>query len=130
METLGKRIVFLLSVLILCIAQWGVALAQSDLDEDGIPDIADPETIVLSDTTLVAGAYEFRDLIITNNAVLTNIDGLASLISMEGHLTISGNAITAAASAAPFQVKATVMPKTSNNRPPSGPLRPSRTKSR
>src|SRR5215510_87788 len=44
--------------------------------------------------------------------------------------TISGKAITAAARAAPFQVKMMVMPKVSYSQPPIGPRRPNSTSNR
>ena len=44
--------------------------------------------------------------------------------------TISGKPITAAATAAPFQVKATVTPNQSASKAPTGPRRPSSSSSR
>ena len=47
------------------------AARQSDVDRDGIPDAIDPATIINTNSTLSAGTYVFKNLIITNNAVLT-----------------------------------------------------------
>ena len=47
------------------------AARQSDVDHDGIPDAVDPATIINTNVTLSAGAYTFKNLIITENSVLT-----------------------------------------------------------
>ncbi len=49
----------------------GIAIAQTDLDEDGIPDPEDIEVIISSNILLAAGDYSFQNLIITNNAIVT-----------------------------------------------------------
>lgn len=53
---------------------------QHDLDEDGIGDVCDLETVVPTNKILEAGEYIFKNLIITNNSVLT----LNSNTSLEG----------------------------------------------
>ena len=47
------------------------AARQSDIDGDGISDAIDHTTVINTNVTLSAGAYVFKNLIITNNAVLT-----------------------------------------------------------
>lgn len=49
----------------------GIAFAQTDLDDDGIPDSEDIEVIILSNIVLTAGEYSFQNLIIRNNATVT-----------------------------------------------------------
>jgi hypothetical protein len=48
-----------------------VSAVPGDLDNDGTADNIDPQTVVSSSATLPAGEYSFRNLTITNNAVLT-----------------------------------------------------------
>lgn len=88
MKMLNKGIIFLISFFIFSFAFWGVALAQGDLDGDGIPDSEDPETIVSVNKTLEAGEYTFKNLIITNNSVLT----LNSSTTIEGFKGVKINA--------------------------------------
>ena len=59
-----------------------------DLDNDGVPNIEDPETVVLINKTLEVGEYTFKNLIITNNSVLT----LNSDTSLEGFKGVKINA--------------------------------------
>lgn len=49
----------------------GGAFAQGDLDEDGIPDAEDPETLLTTSKELEAGEYTFLHLVIANASVLT-----------------------------------------------------------
>jgi hypothetical protein len=65
----------------------GVA-SPSDLDGDGILDSEDPETIISTNITLDAGEYTFKNLVITNNSVLT----LNSNTSLEGFKGVKINA--------------------------------------
>ncbi len=60
------------------------------------------------------------------------VSSLASTASMASRIarTSKGNAITPAATAAPCQVKITVMPKVSYSQPPIAPRRPSATSSK
>ena len=58
-------------VILLIMLLSGITSAQGDLDNDGIPDDADPETIVTADTMLESGVYSFQNLIISNSANLT-----------------------------------------------------------
>ena len=47
------------------------AARQSGIDGDGISDTIDHTTVINTNATLSAGAYVFKNLVITNNAVLT-----------------------------------------------------------
>ena len=85
---LNKGILSLISFFILRFAFWGMALAQIDLDGDGIPNSEDPETIVSANDTLEAGEYTFQNLIITNNSVLT----LNSVDTLQGFKGVNINA--------------------------------------
>ena len=58
------------------VASVHAAARQTDIDGDeisdgGISDAVDTATIINTNVTLSAGAYVFKNLIITNNAVLT-----------------------------------------------------------
>ena len=60
-----------------------VSAAPGNLDNDDLADNIDPDTIVSSSATLPAGEYSFRNLTITNNAVLT-LNSNTSLSGFKG----------------------------------------------
>jgi hypothetical protein len=64
----------------------------NDLDGDGIGDVCDEETIISTNTTLEAGEYTFKNLIITNNSVLT-LNSDTSLEGFKGVRIIAENLI-------------------------------------
>ncbi|MCD6528247.1 lamin tail domain-containing protein [bacterium] len=69
----------------------------SDLDKDGIIDSYDPETIISFNTELEAGEYTFKDLIITNNAILilnssTTLEGFKGVKIIADNLSIDAGA--------------------------------------
>lgn len=73
----------------------------SDLDQDGVIDSFDPETIVSTTTTLEAGEYNFKDLIIRDGARLI-LNSSSSLSGFQGvkikaiNLTIDSNSTISA----------------------------------
>jgi len=73
----------------------------SDLDQDGIIDSFDPETIISTTTTLKAGEYNFKDLIIRDGARLI-LNSSSSLSGFQGvkikaiNLTIDSNSAISA----------------------------------
>jgi len=70
-RTLIKLGVFFWVFLVSAVVPLGGVFAQGDLDEDGIPDAEDPETIVTTSEELQAGEHTFLNLVITNGSVLT-----------------------------------------------------------
>jgi sugar-specific transcriptional regulator TrmB len=70
-KLLSTLFVAIIVAALVCVSSVHAAARQSDVDRDGVPDAADPETIVSANVTLRAGAYMFKNLTISNNAVLT-----------------------------------------------------------
>jgi RHS repeat-associated protein len=77
------------TAVLMVVMLFGIAAAQGDLDNDGILDETDSETLVNENTSLSAGEYSFQTLSITNNAVLT----LNSNTSLSGFKGVKINAI-------------------------------------
>ncbi|MDD1701220.1 MAG: hypothetical protein LUQ04_10595, partial [Methanoregula sp.] len=81
-----KYFIIILIILLLT----GITSAQGDLDNDGIPDNIDPDTVINASTTLNAGEYTFLNLIITNDARLT-LESNSSFSGFKGVIINANN---------------------------------------